>query len=89
MSDTDTNEDAAALGLRALVWTLAEPERATRLLDVTGIAPRDLRARVGEPAVIAAGLGFLEAHEPDLLACAEALGVAPAALVNARARLEA
>ncbi len=89
MTATDTNEDAAALGLRALVWTLAEPDRANRLLDVTGIAPRDLRARVGEPAVIAAALGFLEAHEPDLVACAEALGVAPAALVAARERLEA
>ena len=89
MTDTDTNEDAAALGLRAMVWTLAEPERAMRLLDVTGIAPHDLRARIGEPAVIAAGLGFLEAHEPDLVACAAALDVAPTALVAARARLEA
>jgi hypothetical protein len=33
-------------------------------------------------------LGFLEAHEPDLLACADTLGVAPATLVDARRRLE-
>ncbi|QNQ09227.1 DUF3572 domain-containing protein [Sphingomonas alpina] len=85
----ETNEDAEELALRALVWTLAEPERAIRLLDVTGLQPADLRARASEPAVLAAALGFLENHEPDLVACADGLGVPPAALVQARARLEA
>jgi adenine/guanine phosphoribosyltransferase-like PRPP-binding protein len=33
-------------------------------------------------------LAFLEAHEPDLIACAEHLGVPPARLVAARERLE-
>lgn len=83
-----TNHDAEALGLSALGWTLGEPERAGRLLAVTGLTPDDLRERVGDPAVLAALLGFLEAHEPDLVACADALGVTPAALVTARERLE-
>jgi hypothetical protein len=34
-------------------------------------------------------LRFLEAHEPDLVACAAALEVEPAELVEARRRLEA
>jgi hypothetical protein len=34
-------------------------------------------------------LGFVEAHEPDLVACADALDVPPAALVEARRALEA
>ncbi|WP_375393476.1 DUF3572 family protein [uncultured Sphingomonas sp.] len=95
MDAHDTNEersgeeDAQALGLRALVWTLVVPDRAMRLLAVTGLEPHDLRARAGDPAVIAAALGFLEAHEPDLIECAAELGVKPAALVAARARLEA
>ncbi|WP_174275542.1 DUF3572 family protein [uncultured Sphingomonas sp.] len=95
MDARDTNEersgeeDATALGLRALVWTLVVPDRAMRLLAVTGLEPHDLRARAGDPAVIAAALGFLEAHEPDLIECAAELGVKPAALVAARARLEA
>ena len=80
--------DAAALALRALVWTLGEPDRAQRLLDVTGLDPTDLRERAGEPAVLAAVLGFLEAHQPDLLACAEELEVAPEALVAAHEELE-
>jgi hypothetical protein len=53
----------------------AGPRR--RLLALTGLTPDDLRARLGERSVLAAILGFLEAHEPDLVACAEALGCLP------------
>ncbi|WP_374944759.1 DUF3572 domain-containing protein [Sphingomonas sp.] len=88
MRQADTNEDATALALRALVWTLAEPDRAMRLLSVTGLDPADLRARASDPSVLSAALGFLEGHEPDLVACAEGLGVAPGALVRAREALE-
>lgn len=82
------NEDASTLALRALAWTLAEPERARRLLAVTGIAPADLRAGAGDPAVLAATLQFLLAHEADLLACAEEIGADPRALAGAAHRLE-
>lgn len=80
--------NAEAIALQALVWTLGESTRASRLLDLTGLDPAGLRARAGEPALLAATLGFLEAHEPDLVACAEALSVNPADLVAARAELE-
>ena len=73
--------------MRALAWIVAEPQRSLRLLDLTGLQPADLRARAAEPAVLDAVFGFLEAHEPDLLACADALAVAPADLVAARAAL--
>lgn len=89
MRPRGTNEDADALALRALVWTLAEPDRAMRLMSLTGLEPADLRARITDPVVLAATLGFLEAHEPDLIACAETLGVKPEALVRARHTLEA
>ncbi|HVF94976.1 MAG TPA: DUF3572 domain-containing protein [Sphingomonas sp.] len=87
--DTNHNDDnAEAVALRALVWTLAEDDRAMRLLSITGLDPQDLRARAGEPAVLAAVLGFLENYEPDLVACAAALAIKPEALVAARAVLE-
>ncbi|WP_174297952.1 DUF3572 domain-containing protein [Sphingomonas bacterium] len=92
MATVETNDDpvpeASELGLRALAWTLAEPARAMRLLDVTGLDPRELKTRAGEPAVLGAVLGFLESHEPDLVACAQELGRSPQALVAARAALE-
>jgi hypothetical protein len=81
--------DDAALALRALAWTLGAPDRAARLLALTGLSPADLRARAGSPEVLVASLCFLENHEPDLIACAEALATTPAALVAARRRLEA
>ena len=88
MRARETNQDAGALALRALAWTLAEPGRAGRLLDVTGLTPADLRSRAADPVVLAAALGFLEAYEPDLIACAADLDVKPEALVAARHILE-
>ncbi len=77
-----------ALALAALGWTVSDGSRAQRLLDMTGLTPADLRARAAEPSVLGAVLGFLEAYEPDLVACAEAIGTTPAALVAVHARLE-
>jgi Protein of unknown function (DUF3572). len=51
------------------------------------LTPDELRASLAEPATLAAVLDFLCAHEPDLLACAEALGAGPGDLVAARERL--
>jgi adenine/guanine phosphoribosyltransferase-like PRPP-binding protein len=84
-----TNHDAATLALMALAWSLQDSRRAERLLSLTGLTTNDLRERISETALQAAVLGFLEAHEPDLIACADDLGVKPAALVAARAELEA
>jgi hypothetical protein len=77
------------LALRALVWTLAEPARADRLLAVTGLDPAGLRARLSNPAVLGAALEFLLAHEADLVACADGLGVPPQAIGRAAAELGA
>jgi hypothetical protein len=88
LRDRTNPPDPEALALSALAWTLAEEARAQRLLALTGLSGADLRERLAELSVQAAVLGFLEAHEPDLLACAEALGVEPRALAEARRRLE-
>ncbi|HEY9552597.1 DUF3572 family protein [Allosphingosinicella sp.] len=81
-------DKAAAIALSALGWTLADDARAQRLLALTGLSPSDLRLRVGEPALLVATVRFLEAHEPDLLACAEALSIQPIELIEARRALE-
>jgi len=87
MADDPTND--VGLALHALGWTLGDDKRADRFLALTGLTPEDLRARLDEPQMLAAALRFLEAHEPDLVACAQAIGVAPADLPEARRRLEA
>ena len=87
MADDPTND--AAVALHALGWTLGDDARADRFLALTGLTAGDLRARIDQPETLAAAIRFLEAHEPDLIACAEAIGVAPADLPETRRRLEA
>jgi hypothetical protein len=83
-----TPNDPEVLGLAALASTLGDSRRAQRFLDLTGIGTDELRARAADPALLAALLRFLEAHEPDLIAVAEALGVKPELLIQARRELE-
>jgi hypothetical protein len=83
----DAAGDAEALALSALGWVLGDEDRAARLLAVTGLTPASLRGGLGDPATLGAVLDFLCAHEPDLLAAAEALGVAPQHLAGAGERL--
>lgn len=68
---------------------LAEPERADRLLALTGLTPEILRERLTERSVLGAVLDYLAGHEPDLLLAADALNVTPQRLVAARAELGA
>lgn len=78
--------DPQALALSALGWVLGEQSRAQRLLTLTGLTPDALRAGLGDPAVLGAVLEFLVAHEPDLVACAEALDIEPAMLAQTTER---
>ena len=88
LKDRTNPPEPEALALAGLGWILADEARAERLLALTGLTPDELRRRLGEPGLLAAVLGFLEAYEPDLIACADALGAQPTDLVEARRRLE-
>ena len=84
-----TPTDAHTLALLALSIAVSDERRARRFLDLSGIDTEELRLRAAEPALLAALLRFLEAHEPDLIDVADAMGVKPAELVAAREGLEA
>ncbi|MDI1294354.1 MAG: DUF3572 family protein [bacterium] len=79
--------DPATLALLAIAWTLADGRRADRLLALTGLDADALRKGIDNPAVLGAVLHFLSDHEPDLIACAEAIDTTPAALIAAQERL--
>jgi hypothetical protein len=79
--------DPSGIALRAFAWVLADERRAQRFLDLTGLTPDVLRARIGSAEVQLSVLDFLCAHEPDLMAAAEALGLSPAQIAAARERL--
>jgi len=80
--------DPLIVALHALAVTLRDEARAERLLSLTGLTADELRARAAEPAMLVAVLSFLEAHEPDLVAVAEELQMAPQELVAARSALD-
>ena len=83
-----STNDPETLALSALAATLTDERRAQRFLALSGIDTEDLRRRASEPSLLAALLRFLEAHEPDLIDVAEAIGAQPRDLVAAREELE-
>lgn len=83
----DSDADPATLALMALGWILADGQRADRLLALTGLDSDTLRAGIDNPAILSAVLGFLADHEPDLVACAEAIGTRADILIAAQERL--
>ena len=83
-----TTNDPSALALRALAAVLGDQRLTDRFLSLSGIHPPDLRQRAGQPDLLAALIRFLEAHEPDLVAVAEAMDVKPDVLVATRMELE-
>jgi hypothetical protein len=81
------SEADETMALRLVGWIVADAARADRLLALTGLDPDALRTSLSEPATLGALMDFVINHEPDLLACAQALAVDPAALVAARGRI--
>ena len=83
----DSAPDAMTLALLALGWTLGDAARADRLLALTGLDADALRDGIDNRVVLAALLAFLADHEPDLMACADAIGTTPTALIAAQEAL--
>ena len=85
----DAGHDPSELALAALGWLLEDADRADRLLSLTGLTPDSLRDGIMTAQVQGAVLEFLANHEPDLLACAEALAIAPQEFIAAQRELGA
>jgi hypothetical protein len=83
MRERSTNIDPGVLILQALAATLSDPRRAERFLALTGLDADQMRERISDPGMLVAVIGFLENHEPDLIAVAETIGSTPEALVAA------
>ncbi|MET0238563.1 MAG: DUF3572 domain-containing protein [Sphingobium sp.] len=75
------------VALQAISWIVSDTNRAGRFLSLTGLDPEELRAGLGNDAVLAAALDYLLGHEADLMAYAEAIGESPETIVAARAQV--
>jgi hypothetical protein len=83
MQSGDIVNVSETLALQALAWIIGDEVLRPRFLDLTGLDTATLRARAGSRDLLAATMGFLVAHEPTLIAAADALDVPPARLVAA------
>jgi hypothetical protein len=86
-TDRAAVETAEAIALRAVQFLAEEPDRLQRFLDLTGVPPDSLRARLAEPAFLAGILDHLLGDEALLLAFADWAQVAPAEIAAARRTL--
>lgn len=76
----DVAQNQQIIAIRAIGFIASNERTAQRFLDLTGLTIEELRGSLEEPAVQVAALDFLSAYEPDLIACAEALGIEAEAL---------
>lgn len=81
------SRDPHVTALEALGWILSDDRRAQRFLDLTGLSPHTLRGSACSSTTQRAVLDFLCAHEPDLIAAANSLEIAPEEFAHARERL--
>lgn len=84
--DRELAETIAAQGLAFLT---ADPHHLQRFLALTGIAPGDLKRRIGTGEVLVAVLNFLAQDESLLLTFAASHRLAPETIGAALARLDA
>mgnify|MGYP001024570908 CR=1 FL=1 len=76
-------EAAEALAVSALGFIAADPELLPRFLAITGIEARDIRRAAASRGFLAGVLQFVAAHEPTLLAFAQATGNDPSSVARA------
>ena len=81
-------QDAEALAINALSFLAGRPDDLGRFLALTGIDPSTLRQCAAEPQFLGGVLDFLLQDEALMMVFAETEGVAPAAIVKARHRLD-
>ncbi len=76
--------NAEAIAIAGLSRLAGDDDLLMRFCGLTGILPNDIRQAAGEPGFLVGVLDFYLAHEPDLLAWAEADELRPETIVAAR-----
>lgn len=87
MAATMPREEAEAIAVAALSFIASDPVLLPRFLALTGIEADQIRQAARSPGFLAGVLGFVLAHEPTLIAFAEAEKIDPAKVGAARRAL--
>jgi hypothetical protein len=83
-----SRKDGEELGVAALGFLAAEPDRLSRFLGLSGLGPHNLRAAAADPGFLSAVLDYLLADEPLLIAFAAGEGLAPERVASARRAMD-
>ncbi|WP_112664156.1 DUF3572 domain-containing protein [Microvirga flavescens] len=76
-------EEAESVAVNAFARIVADEERLTRFLAISGLQPDSIRAAANAPGFFAAILDYVASDEALLLALAEELAVKPERIVEA------
>jgi uncharacterized protein DUF3572 len=79
-----SREAAEHLAVQALEYLAGEPEQLARLLALSGLEPRNIRAAARDPRFLSGILEYLTADEALLVAFAAHAGMPPERIVTAR-----
>lgn len=83
----NTRETAETIALQALGWLATSEDLLPVFLGSTGLSESDLRARAGDPELLAAVLDFLLMDDAWVMAFCEDHGLDGRRLTEARAAL--
>jgi hypothetical protein len=83
-----SSNDGEDLGVAALQFLAADPDRLSRFLGLSGLGPQNLRAAAAAPGFLSAVLDYLLSDEPLLIAFAAAQGLAPERVASARRAMD-
>ncbi len=81
-------QDGEDLGLAALVYLAAEPDRLQRFLGLSGLGPDNLRAAAADPGFLASVLDYILGDEPLLIGLATEQGLPPERIAAARRAMD-
>lgn len=71
-----TPDRAETIALQALAWLVGDETLCPQFLAATGASVGDLRARVGDPAFLAAVLSFLTSEDRWVISFCDSAGLA-------------
>jgi hypothetical protein len=77
-------EAAEQLAIQALEYLATEPEHLARLLALSGLDPRNIRAAARDPRFLGGILDYLATDEALLVAFAARVDIRPEGIVMAR-----
>ena len=80
-------QDAESIALSAFQHLASDEELLLRFCELSGLTISDLREASSQPGFLVGVLDFFLAHEPDLLAWAEADSISPERIAAARSIL--